>query len=289
MPIEIKNVSKSYGKKEALKNINLTFENGIYGLLGPNGAGKTTLINIMVTALSSTKGQVLYNGRDINRIDSGYLDTLGFLPQMPKFYKNYTAEEFLKYMAALKNIKSGGLNEKITYLLELVNLTAERKNKIGSFSGGMKQRIGIAQALLNDPEILILDEPTAGLDPKERIRFRNLISKVSKNRTVILATHIVPDIEYIANRVIILKDGEVCKNDKPTVLMDEISDKVWSVTVTQNELENVLLKNKISNVYREGDSYTLRIVADEKPNEKAINIAANLEDVFLYTVGEIDI
>lgn len=286
MPIEIKNVSKSYGKKEALKNINLTFDNGIYGLLGPNGAGKTTLINIMVTALSATKGQVLYNGNNIQNADSGYLNVLGFLPQTPKFYKNYTAEEFLKYMAALKGVKNN-LNEKITELLDFVNLANERKNKIGSFSGGMKQRIGIAQALLNDPEILILDEPTAGLDPKERIRFRNLISKVSKDRTVIVATHIVPDIEHIANKVILLKDGEICKNDTPIALMNEISKKVWSLTVSQDELEEALLNNKISNVFRDGDSYTLRIVADEKPNEKAMNITPNLEDVFLYTIGEL--
>lgn len=286
MPIEIKNVSKSYGKKEALKNINLTFDNGIYGLLGPNGAGKTTLINIMVTALSATKGQVLYNGKDIRNSDCRYLNVLGFLPQTPKFYKNYTSEEFLKYMAALKGINNN-INEKITELLEFVNLSDERKNKIGSFSGGMKQRIGIAQALLNNPEILVLDEPTAGLDPKERIRFRNLISKVSKDRTVIVATHIVPDIEHIANKVVLLKDGEICKNDTPIALMNEISEKVWSVTVTQDELEEALLNNKISNVFRDGDSYTLRIVADEKPNEKAVNITPDLEDVFLYTIGEL--
>lgn len=284
MGIEIKNLSKSYGKKEVLKNINLSFENGIYGLLGANGAGKTTLINIMVTALEPTKGMVLYNGKDIRQSDSGYLSKLGFLPQMPSFYKNYTAEEFLKYMAALKNV-SHNLDRKITELLEFVNLSEERKTKIGAFSGGMKQRIGVAQALLNDPEILILDEPTAGLDPKERIRFRNLISKVSENRTVILATHIVPDIEHIANRVILLKDGTIIDSAKPTELMDKTEGKVWSAEIHSSEIENVLTKMNISNVYRSGDTYTIKIVSDEKPFENAVNVTPSLEDVFLYRIG----
>ncbi len=286
MLIKIKNISKSYGKKTALKNVNLTFESGIYGLLGPNGAGKTTLINIMVTALSPTDGVVLYRGKNIQDKNSKYLESLGFLPQNPKFYKNYTAEEFLRYMAALKNVNKN-LDKRIDSLLRLVNLYEEKNNKIGTFSGGMIQRIGIAQALLNNPRILILDEPTAGLDPKERIRFRNLIAKVSKNRCVILATHIVPDVEYIANKVILLKDGTVYKNDTPINLMNEISDKVWSVTVNQGELENLLLHNKISNVYREGEHYTLRIVSDKKPCDDAVNVSANLEDVFLYHIGEI--
>lgn len=288
MSIEIKNVSKSFGKKTALKNINICFENGIYGLLGPNGAGKTTLINIMVTALLPSKGQVLYNGKDIHLASSDYLSSLGFLPQMPKFYSNYTAEEFLKYMAALKNIKTG-VDEKIEELLDLVNLSSERKNKIGTFSGGMKQRIGIAQALLNDPKVLILDEPTAGLDPKERIRFRNLISKIAGNRTVILATHIVPDVEHIANKVIFLKDGEVCKTGAPISLMDEISKKVWSVKADAESLEKYLLNFLISSVRREENEYELRIVNEEKPCENAVNTVPDLEDVFLYYIGETEL
>lgn len=285
MTLEIKNVSKSFKRKNVLKDINICFDNGIYGLLGPNGAGKTTLINIMVTALLPSKGQVLYNGKDIHLASSDYLSSLGFLPQMPKFYYNYTSEEFLRYMAALKNIRTG-IDEKIEELLDLVNLSAERKNKIGTFSGGMKQRIGIAQALLNDPKILILDEPTAGLDPKERIRFRNLISKIAGNKTVILATHIVPDVEHIANKVILLKDGEICKTGRPISLMDEISKKVWSVKTEAENLEKYLLNFLISSVRREGNEYELRIVNEEKPCKNAVNATPDLEDVFLYYIGE---
>lgn len=288
MSIEIKNITKYYGKKKALDNVSLTLDNGIYGLLGANGAGKSTLLNIMVTSLAPTDGCVLYNGVDIRNRHSGYLDTLGYMPQSPKFYKNYTAEEFLKYIAALKGIKKG-LDNKISELLDFVNLADSRKTKIGAFSGGMLQRIGIAQALLNDPQILILDEPTAGLDPKERIRFRNLVSEISANRTVILATHIVPDIEYIANRVILLHDGKLCKNDTPEKLCDEISDSVWQLVVENESIEKIITGYKISNVHRDANRYFIRIVSDEKPHQNAVHITPSLEDVFLYHAGEITI
>lgn len=284
MNIQLIDICKSYGKKQVLKNINLTFENGVYGLLGPNGAGKTTLINIMVTALDSNSGQVLYNGRDIRERGSGYLNVLGFLPQSARFYKNYTAAEFLKYMAALKGFK-GDIEKKTDELLEYVNLSDSKKQRIGTFSGGMRQRIGIAQALINDPEILILDEPTAGLDPIERIRFRNLISEVSGSRTVILATHIVPDIEYTANTVILLKNGEVCRNDSPAVLTEELEGKVWKLNVSDSEFEKYITDFSVSNIYREGNEYTLRIVGEKPPAENAVGVTANLEDVFLYCIG----
>lgn len=288
MSIAIQDVTKFYGKTKALDQINLCFDSGIYGLLGANGAGKSTLLNIMVTSLAPTQGCVLYNGEDIRNKRSGYLNALGYMPQTPKFYKNYTAEEFLHYIAALKGIQKG-VREKISELLDFVNLSESRKTKIGAFSGGMLQRIGIAQALLNDPEILILDEPTAGLDPKERIRFRNLISSISQNRTIIVATHIVPDIEYIANRVILLHEGKLCRNDTPDSLCEEIKDCVWLLTVDSKNIESVVTAHKISNIHREDDHYYLRIVSDEKPHPDAEHVTPNLEDVFLYHAGEVTV
>lgn len=285
MSIEIRNVTKYYGKKLALNDVSLSLENGIYGLLGANGAGKSTLLNIMVTSLAPTKGQVLYNGIDIRNRNSRYLNNLGYMPQTPKFYKNYTAEEFLRYIASLKGIKKG-LNSKIDELIEYVNLSEDRKTKIGAYSGGMLQRIGIAQALLNDPKILILDEPTAGLDPKERIRFRNLVSGISENRIVILATHIVPDIEYIANRVIILHQGKLCKNDTPENLCNEIKDSVWQLETDSKSIEKIITSHKISNVYRDEHKYFIRIVSDERPHIDAVHMTPSLEDVFLYHSGE---
>lgn len=283
--IEIRNITKYYGKKKALDNVSLTLTEGIYGLLGPNGAGKSTLINILVTALSQTSGEVLYGGVDIRDKRSGYLRELSFLPQNPRFYKNYTAEEFLKYMAALKKV-DGKVDSKIDELLDFVNLADEKKNKIGTFSGGMLQRIGVAQALINDPKIVIFDEPTAGLDPKERIRFRNLLSEISNNRTVILATHIVPDVEYIANQVILLNNGEVIKTDTPNELMKSIDGNVWELIVSADKIEKYITMYDISNAYREGDIYKLRIVSSEQPNEKAVRLSPILEDVFLYYCGK---
>lgn len=282
MAIEIKNLSKNYEKKVALKKVDLVLEDGIYGLLGSNGAGKSTLLNILVTSLSQTSGEVLYNGTDIRDKGSDYLEKLGYLPQNPRFYKNYTAEEFLRYMAALKGVNPDCLDKRIPKLLTFVNLKKEGKTKIGNFSGGMVQRIGIAQALINNPKILILDEPTAGLDPMERIRLRNLISNVAKNKIVIIATHIVPDVEYIANRIILLKNGEICRNDKPTVLTDEIYGKVWSVNVSVDELSGIVTKNRISNIFCEDGVYNLRIISEEQPAESAVLVTPTLEDVFFY-------
>lgn len=282
MSIEIKNICKSYGKKLALNNVSLVLEDGIYGLLGSNGAGKSTLLNILVTSLSQSSGEILFNRKNIRDKSSDYLKNLGYLPQNPRFYKNYTAEEFLRYMAALKGMENNRLSEKITEILDFVNLADEAKTKIGNFSGGMIQRIGIAQALINNPKILILDEPTAGLDPMERIRLRKLISNAAKDKTVIIATHIVPDIEYIANKVILLKNGEICRNDKPDILTKEINGKVWSVSVPENELSGIVNENKISNIFCENEVYNLRIISETQPAENAVPVIANLEDVFFY-------
>ncbi len=281
MAIEICNVKKSFGKKEILHGINLNFDKGIYGLLGPNGAGKTTLMSIMVGLLDASEGEVKYNGKNTTDKDSVFLSKLGFLPQYPGYYKNYTAYEFLEYMSALKGIK-GNNKKQINELLEFVNLTEHRDRKVGTFSGGMLRRVGLAQTLLGEPEVIILDEPTAGLDPIERIRLRNLLSEIAQNRTVIVATHIVSDIEYIANEVVLLFGGQVVSSGSPEKLTSDISEKVWRVEAKTNEMEDYVKKYKISNIFSEKDKYVLRVVSDEKPCAEAIQLYPNLEDVFLY-------
>lgn len=287
MFLEIKRLFKSYSKKEVLKDVNLCLESGIYGLLGPNGAGKSTLINILVTALPASSGEVLWNGEDIHIKGNGFLNVLGYVPQTGAFYNHYTANEFLRYIAALKGVREP--DEKIDELLRFVNLTEEKNNKIKTFSGGMKQRLGIAQALINDPKILILDEPTAGLDPQERIRIRNLISKIAEDRIILISTHIVPDIEYIANRVILLKNGAAFRNAPPSDLTREIEGCVWRVSTTEARLNDFLGVYKIVNVYREENSFVLRIVSDKKPCPEAEPLFPGLEDVYLYHFGEVTV
>lgn len=260
--LELKSISKSYGKKTVLNNISCAFDSGVYGLLGPNGAGKTTLISIIVNILKSDSGQVLFSGKEIQRLGSKYFEDVGYLPQYPRFYQNYTAQEFLEYIAVIKDIKGKKAKSRIDELFEFVNLQNDRKKKIGAYSGGMRQRLGIAQALLNNPKLLILDEPTAGLDPKERIRFRNLISQISNDKTVILATHIVTDVESIARKVIILGKGRIICNDNPENLTASIKDKVWSFEVERDEIEPALLNYAVSNVQYVNDGFQL------KPSEK---------------------
>lgn len=285
MNLEIKNVSKQYPKTLALDSFSAELTSGLYGLLGPNGAGKTTLISIITTLLYPTSGNVIYNGKPIGGRE--YMKILGYLPQYPRFYKNFTAQEFLMYMASMKGLDRKSSKNRIAELLEQVNLTEHKNKKIGAFSGGMRQRLGIAQAILNDPEILILDEPTAGLDPKERVRFRNIISKLSKERIIILATHIVSDVECIAKEVILLKDGQLLKKDTPLSLQTGLTGKVWSLLTDENELEQYMQKYVIANAAVTDGKYCLRIVSDEKPDETAISESPRLEDVYLYYFGEV--
>jgi ABC-type multidrug transport system ATPase subunit len=214
----VDNVTKKFGNFTALENISLEFQNGVYGLLAPNGAGKTTLIKMLTTLIFPTKGQILYDGVEITQLDEAYRDVLGYLPQDFGYYRNYSPMQFLSYIAALKGIDSATAKRKSLQLLELVALTEVKDKKMRKFSGGMIQRVGIAQAMLNDPKILILDEPTAGLDPKERVRFRNLIAGLAHDRTVILSTHIVSDIESIAHQVIMFKDHKLLCCDSPEAL-----------------------------------------------------------------------
>ncbi|MBC5638713.1 ABC transporter ATP-binding protein [Ornithinibacillus sp. BX22] len=285
MKVSFEGISKKYKGKWALKDFSSNLEYGIYGLLGENGAGKTTLINIFVGILKSDQGRVLINGSDVKNIGIDFLSHIGYLPQYPQFYKEFTVLEFLKYMSVLKDIPKEQGEKRAKELLSMVNLSEAKDMKVGALSGGMRQRVGIAQAMLNDPDILILDEPTAGLDPQERIRFRNLITKFSKNRIVLLATHIVSDIEHVANQVILLKKGELLKQGSPRELTDEIKGKVWSITVTDDSLEE-MLHLKISSMMRDDQGIHLRVIADKKPADHAVHVKPNLEDVFLYYSSE---
>ncbi|WP_334136643.1 ABC transporter ATP-binding protein [Muricomes intestini] len=307
MKITFESIAKQYKGKYALKDFSTELGEGVYGLLGTNGAGKTTLLNIFVGILKSDAGRVRIDGVDVRKMGVNFLARIGYLPQSTQFYKDFRVMEFLNYMCALKDIPKSRGEKRVRELLEIVNLSDAQNKKIGALSGGMRQRVGIAQAMLNDPDILILDEPTAGLDPQERIRFRNLITKFSHGRTVLLATHIVSDIEFIANEVMLLKGGHLLMQDTPQNLTNGMKNKVWSVTVTDETLNDRLdtlndkpdalndkhdtLKDrlgslKISNMLRDHDGIHLRIIDDEKPDETAVPVQANLEDVFLYHFGE---
>lgn len=286
MNIQFQNIGKHYRGKYALKDFSSSLENGVYGLLGPNGAGKTTLISIFVGILKSDSGQIMVDGFDVRKMGANFLSRIGYLPQYPRFYKNFEVFDFLLYVGALKDISKEKTKKRANELLDIVNLTDVAHKKIGALSGGMRQRVGIAQAMLNNPDILILDEPTAGLDPQERIRFRNLITKFSDNRIVLLATHIVTDIEFIANEVILLKGGCLLKQDSPSTLMRSIENKVWLVPATDKNIDMKSANMKISNMFRENDNIQLRVIDDKQPYEDAIKVAPNLEDVFLYYNGE---
>lgn len=282
MMLKMEAISKSYKDKKALKDFSATLKEGVYGLLGQNGAGKTTLINVITGILNPDSGQIFFNDVHVKKMGVEFISKIGYLPQFPQFYKNFEALEFLRYICAIKDVPKETGEKRIEELLEMVNLSDVANKKIGTFSGGMRQRLGIVQAMVNDPGILILDEPTAGLDPKERIRFRNLISKFSKDRIVLLATHIVSDIEYIANEVILLREGILIKQNKPTALMDEIRGKVWEVKIAGENSQAFLEQYSISNIVFDEGHYALRIVSEKKPIEGAVSISPNLEDVFLY-------
>lgn len=286
MELKVESITKTFKDKIAVDNFSIILNNGIYGLLGPNGSGKTTLMRMLADVVNETSGSICVNGRDKKNMGEDYRDLVGYLPQDIGFYNNFTAEKFLFYVAALKGIEKKDAKEKIDELLLFVNLESYRKKKIGKFSGGMKQRLGIAQALLNDPKILILDEPTAGLDPNERIRFKNLIASLSRNRIVILSTHIVSDIEFLANEIMIMKDGKLVENDSPSNLIEKIRGKVWGLGVDENELDELNNEYKIVNTWVEKDSIRVRIVGDKKPSELAEPQEPNLEDMFLYYFGK---
>ena len=283
MELTVKDVTKIYGsKKAALSHVSMTFTPGIYGLLGPNGAGKSTLMNIITDNIKTDGGNVLYNGTDIHALKDKYRSLLGYMPQQQVLYDNFSGEEFLWYMAALKGMDKKSCKDRISELLNMVNLYTEKDKKIGSYSGGMKQRILIAQAMLNNPEILIMDEPTAGLDPSERIRIRNFLSTLSENKIIIIATHIVSDIEFIAKEIILLRNGEIANSGQPQKLLTEISDKVYEIEVGMDE-EYRWDGAKIANIRMGANEKIYRVVQDELPEGYHYQKAkAGLEELYLY-------
>lgn len=278
--LTVKDVTKRYGKFTVLEHISLEFQPGVYGLLAPNGAGKTTLMKMLTTLAFPTEGEILWNGTDIRSLGAAYRQQLGYLPQQLGFYPHYTPNQYLSYLSALKGLDGKTAGERIPKLLDLVGLSEVADKKMKKLSGGMVQRVGIAQALLNDPKILILDEPTAGLDPKERGRFRNILSGLSKDRIVILSTHIVSDVENVANQLILLKERQVYREDTPKNLCRSMEGRVFEITVPEEEVEAFGTSHLILAQRQEGERVSLRFTDGDIPTG-AVPAVPTLEDAFL--------
>ena len=286
MELSAVNLTKRYGSKTAVNRLNVTLTNGVYGLLGANGAGKTTFMRLLCTVQRPTSGKIDLDGKNIWKLGERYRDVLGYLPQHFGYYPDFTALDFLLYVAALKGLDDKKAKNVSNELLDEVGLSGERRRKIKTFSGGMKQRLGIAQAMLNDPKIMILDEPTAVLDPKERVRFRNLISAFSKDRVVILSTHIVSDVEFIAEEIILMKAGRVIQFGKPQDITAEIDGFVWECGVPTSQAERYAASWNVSNLRNEEIGTTvLRVIGERPPVAWAVQVQTNLEDLFLYCFG----
>ena len=286
MELQLQNVRKQYGTKCAVDKVSARLTPGVYGLLGANGAGKTTLMRMICGVLKPTSGSIRLNGKTAGQLGERYYTHLGYMPQDFGFYPDFTAREFMMYMAAVKGLDKGQAKKRTEALLHMVNLSGVADKKIRSYSGGMKQRLGIAQAELNSPSVLILDEPTAGLDPKERVRFRNLISDFAKEKIVILSTHIVSDVSYIADTILMMKQGRFLLHERMDTVTDSIRGKVWELLVDERAAAEYTRDFPVVNLHHENDMVRLRIVAETAPGRDAQMAEPGLEDLFLYHFGE---
>lgn len=284
MQLKIDRVSKQYKNKIAVDRVSMQLTPGVYGLLGANGAGKTTLMRMMCGILSPDAGEITLDGIGVE--EEAYRDKLGYLPQDFGYYPEFSAMDFLVYIAALKGIPKKQARIRAAELLAFVNLEGQERKKVRTFSGGMKQRLGIAQALLNHPSVIILDEPTAGLDPKERVKFRNMISKLGTEAIVLLSTHIVSDVEHIADTILVMKDGKLIQSGRQEEIRRAVDGKVWECTVTREEAVCIGEQKNVANVREEGEECFLRIISDEQPHETARAVEPTLEDLYLYYFRE---
>lgn len=286
MEIKISELSKSYGKKQALKGVSMTLTEGIYGLLGPNGAGKSTMMNILTCNLAQDAGQITLDGADIRSLGADYRARIGYMPQQQTYYPSFTAEQFLYYIGALRGLKRCEAKERIDSVLELLALSDVRKKPLRALSGGMRQRLLLAQAVLADPDILILDEPTAGLDPKQRIAVRNLISEIAMHKIVLISTHVVSDVEFVAKELILLSGGKILRQAAPRVLTQELQGMIWELTVAESELPAVSECGTICALAKDGDGITVRLMSDTRPPYSCTAVRPTLEDVYLRCFGQ---
>lgn len=284
MELVFDRVTKQFKNKIAVDRVSLSLQKGVYGLLGANGAGKTTLMRMMCGVLRPDSGEIRYGNLGVE--EEAYREKLGYLPQNFGYYPEFSGEDFLMYMAALKGISKRQAKERMAELLDMVNLTDVAKKKIRTYSGGMKQRLGIAQALINHPQILVLDEPTAGLDPKERVKFRNLISRLGSERIVLLSTHIVSDIEHIAETILVMKDGNLIHQGGRDEIMKVIQGKVWEMIAKGDVAEKLIETYPVLNIRQEKEGMFLRLVSETQPMSDSISVDATLEDLYLYYFSE---
>lgn len=286
MKLQIQNLGKKYGPDSwGLREFSIQVEKGILALLGPNGAGKSTFMRMLATVTQPTEGKITWGNIDIAKNPDALRSVLGYLPQDFGVYPNLNAIEFLEYMAAIKGLEANAARKRIDELLQVVNLMDVARRPLGGYSSGMKQRVGIAQALLNDPKLLIVDEPTVGLDPEERVRFRNLLSDLSGERIVILSTHIVSDVEAVATHVVLLNKGRILCTALPEDMLQQLEGKVWEWVVPSSELVTLKQKHIVSGTIRRSDGVQVRVVSEDKPEVNAQDRTPNLEDAYLYLIG----
>lgn len=286
MELKIEDLTKEFKEVRAVDCVSYTMHNGVYGLLGANGAGKTTFMRMLCTLLTPTGGRITCNGEDIFEMGARYRKLLGYLPQEFGFYPEFSVRDYLLYIASIKGIKTAAAKRKADRLIREVGLLNVRDRKMKKLSGGMKRRAGIAQALLNDPQILILDEPTAGLDPSERIRFRNLLSGLGQDRLILLSTHIVSDVASIAGEILLMKEGKMIHTGSPEEVIAAAPVKVYQVLLQREEADGFLKGCRVANLKMEGETMLARVLAEERPCQKAREESLTLEDVFLYYFGE---